>query len=262
MKLFFGEFTPDYSKYHFPYQVWLKREEGDSVDEIYNNGFLPIRSLPEVYYLCRSVRVNLDKFELSSENRRILKKTEEISSKTMSLNEFSYTPQIQKFCKDYTVGKLGKDVLPASAIRAIFTSGVYNSLVEFKQTVEQKTIGLAVLYTSSSLVHFAHSFYDIEYPNKDIGARMMLEAILWAKNNGKRFAYLGTCYQESVLYKTQYSGVEFFNGFRWSENLEELKELIGRRKDDYLFQDKNFLEKNYSEKVEGFLGKYGVRVNF
>lgn len=262
MKLFFGEFAPNYSKYHFPYQVWLKREENDSVDKIYDNGFLPIRSLPEVYYLSRSVRVDLSKFELSSENRRILKKTEEISSKTMNLNEFSYTPQIQKFCKDYTVGKLGKDVLPTSAIRAIFTSGVYNGLMEFKQTTEQKTIGLAVLYNSSSLVHFAHSFYDIEYPNKDIGARMMLEAILWAKDNGKQFAYLGTCYQESALYKTQYSGVEFFNGFRWSDNIEELKEIIKRAKNEYLFQDKGFLEKNYPEKIEGLLSKYGVRVNF
>jgi len=43
-------------------------------------------------------------------------------------------------------------------------------------------------------------------------------------------AYLGTCYSHTALYKTQFAGAEFFNGFRWSDDLDELKFIIQRDK--------------------------------
>ena len=39
-----------------------------------------------------------------------------------------------------------------------------------------------------------------------------------------------TCYSPTALYKTQFAGVEFFNGFRWSNDLAELKFIIERDK--------------------------------
>ena len=126
MKLFFSELPANYSKYHFPYQIWLLKEEGDEVEKIYSNGFLPIRSLQSVYYLSRNIRVDLNKFEISSENRRILKKTENFESDLIPLSEFTYTAEIQKFCKNYTEQKLGRGLFPAAAIKSIFTNKVFN----------------------------------------------------------------------------------------------------------------------------------------
>ena len=94
MKLFFSEFKEDYQKYHFPYQVWLLKEEADDVGKIYASGFLPIRSLPDVYYLSRSLRVDLSQFSLSSENRRILKKTENFSAELLPLAQFFYNTEV------------------------------------------------------------------------------------------------------------------------------------------------------------------------
>jgi hypothetical protein len=45
---------------------------------------------------------------------------------------------------------------------------------------------------------------------------------------GFGFLYLGSCYRQSALYKTQFSGAQFFNGLRWTANLAELKYLIAR----------------------------------
>ena len=45
---------------------------------------------------------------------------------------------------------------------------------------------------------------------------------------GVEHLYLGTCYSQAALYKTQFAGAEFFNGFRWSDNLDELKFVIRR----------------------------------
>jgi hypothetical protein len=43
------------------------------------------------------------------------------------------------------------------------------------------------------------------------------------------YLYLGTCYSAQALYKTQFQGTEFFNGYRWSGNISELKHLLARQ---------------------------------
>lgn len=262
MKLFFGEFCPDYENYHFPYQVWLLREEGDQPEKIYDQGFLPIRSIPNLYYLTRSVRVNLSEFELSSENRRIIKKTENLITSFLPLTDFNYYPSVQKFCKDYLVKVASGSLVTAATIRNIFNKGVYNQIFVWKEKNSQKDVGYAVCYLNDILIQYGHSFYDLSFPERSLGARMMLEAVRWAKDNNRKYAYLGTCYSKNALYKTEFKGIEFFNGFTWSDNLEELKGLIGRTEKDYLLQDKQFKEKFYPGNLSFFLSKYGVRVSF
>ena len=279
MKLFFSEFKANYQKYHFPYQVWLLKEAGDEAEKIYENGFLPIRSIPNVYYLARSIRVDLEKFEQSSENRRILRKTEGFESDLVPISEFNYTPQIQKFCKDYLAKKFGQESITAAGIKSIFKSGIYNYVFVWKERKTQKEIGYAVSFISPSFVQYAHAFYDLRYFEQSLGARMMLEAVNWAKESNKKYIYLGTCYEKNALYKTEFKGVEFFNGFRWSQNLEELKELVrdrparqqpspqamagGDRVDgEYLLKNKEYLEKFYQSDLKSILLKYGLSVIF
>jgi len=265
MKLFFGEFKPNYQKYYFPYQVWLLKEEGDEVEKIYANGFLPIRSIPNVYYLTRGLRVSLDKFELSSENRRILRKTENFKVDLKPLSEFNYTPQMQKFCKDYMVKKFGSESMTTAGIRSIFKSVIYNYVFVWQEKQTQKEVGYAVCFLNQNFIQYAHAFYDLAYFEQSLGARMMLEAVNWAKLNGKKFIYLGTCYEKSAFYKTEFKGIEFFNGFRWSDNLEELKELVDGRNEEnegYLLRNKKFLEKFYQGDLRSILVKYGIPVVF
>jgi len=262
MKLFFGEFKPDYQRYHFPYQVWLLKEPGDEVEKIYERGFLPIRSIADVYYLCRSLRVNLAEFELSSENRRILRKTQNIVSRLLPLSEFSYTPQIQKLCKDYAEQRFGKGIFPAAAIRSIFRGQVYSHILVFKDNQKQKDVGWAVCFINENLLQYAHAFYELDYFEQSLGARMILQAVSGAKEDNKKFAYLGTGYEKSALYKTEFKGVEFFNGFSWSPNLKELKGLLKRESKEYLLRDKDYLDSFHEGDLHKLLDNFGVRVNF
>ena len=61
---------------------------------------------------------------------------------------------------------------------------------------------------------------------------MMTSAVVLFTEHGFKHLYLGTCYSQTALYKTQFSGAEFFNGFRWSDDLDELKFIIKRDKKD------------------------------
>jgi hypothetical protein len=259
MKLFFSEFKADYSKYHFPYQVWLLKEEGDSQEQLYSSGFLPMRNIPNVYYLSRSVRVGLKGFEISSENRRILKKTENFNSRLFALNEFEYGPRVQKMCKDYANQRL-RGIITSASIKNIFSGKVYSHVFVFENKKNREEAGFAVVRITEKIIQYGHSFYDLSYLSDNLGARMMLEAVIWAKENQKSHIYLGTCYSQNALYKTEFKGVEFFNGFEWSSDLEELKYLVRRESEEYLLKDQEYLEKFHENDFHRILDKKGIRV--
>lgn len=262
MKIFFGEFVANYNKYHFPYQVWLLKEESDLVDSIYKCGFLPLRYLKNVFYLSRSLRVDLDFFSLSSENKRILNKTTGIEAELMALADFNYSPQVQKMCKDYAQKKIGKSVFSSQGIKNIFTGGPYNYVFVFRNVSDQEEVGYAVCFISNQIVQYAHSFYKVDCIGQNLGTRMILEAVNWAKKNQKKYIYLGTCYSKEAFYKTEFKGIEFFNGFKWNSNLSELKKLVsGFEEGEYLLKNKNYLEEFYENDLGGILSNYGIRVS-
>ncbi len=79
MKLIFSEQTVDYAHYQFGYAIWAIPEAGETPADIFSAGFLcPLSRQLDRFYLCRQIRVNLERFELSSENRRVLRKGEDI----------------------------------------------------------------------------------------------------------------------------------------------------------------------------------------
>ncbi len=91
---------------------------------------------------------------------------------------------------------------------------------------------------------------------------MMLEAVFLGKAQDKSYIYLGSCYSKESLYKTEYKGVEFFNGFSWSSNLTELKYLLERSNPDYLFKDKDYIDTFFDGQKINLLSSKGVQANF
>ena len=78
---------------------------------------------------------------------------------------------------------------------------------------------------------------------------MMTSAVALFAERGFKHLYLGTCYSQTALYKTQFAGAEFFNGFRWSDDLDELKFIIKRDKkelDQHLLETDEYREKFYT----------------
>jgi hypothetical protein len=88
---------------------------------------------------------------------------------------------------------------------------------------------VAVVYLEgTALAYYYYAFYDLNYRVRSLGMFMMTSAVEFFAGRGCRHIYLGTCYSDRALYKTQFIGAEFFNGFRWSQNLAELKYLLQR----------------------------------
>jgi arginyl-tRNA--protein-N-Asp/Glu arginylyltransferase len=255
MKLLFSEQNSDYEHYQFPYAVWAVPEPGEAPSDIFNAGFLPSSRDLDRFYLCRQIRVNLAKFKPSSENRRILRKGAGIDVKLVPRDKYNYTPVQRDFFKTYADIKFGKDVMTFERLDALFGSPIISHLLVFSDAANGNEVGVATLYLEGrELAYYYYAFYDLNYYARNLGMFMMTSAVALFAERGFKQLYLGTCYSRTALYKTQFAGAEFFTGFRWSDDLGELKFIIQRDKKEL---DQHLLETDAyrGEFYKGDLGK-------
>jgi arginyl-tRNA--protein-N-Asp/Glu arginylyltransferase len=233
MKLLFSEQRSDYDHYQFPYAIWAIPDANETPADIFDAGFLPSSRNLDRFYLCRQVRVNLGKFKLSSENRRILRKGDGIEVKIVPRAKYDYTTERRQFFKTYADIKFGKDVMSFERLDSLFNSPIISHLLVFTDVKTGVEIGVASLYAEGKdLAYYYYAFYDLNYYARNLGMFMMTSAVALFSERGFKHLYLGTCYSQTALYKTQFGGSEFFNGFRWSGDLDELKFIIKRDKKD------------------------------
>jgi arginyl-tRNA--protein-N-Asp/Glu arginylyltransferase len=250
MKLLFSEQNSDYENYQFPYAIWAIPETSETPADIFNAGFLPSSRQLDRFYLCRQVRVNLAKFKPSSENRRILRKGAGIDVKLVPREKFDYTPERRQFFKTYADIKFGKDTMTFERLDALFAAPIISHLLVFTDVATGNEVGVATLYLEGkALAFYYYAFYDLNYYARNLGMFMMTSAVALFAERGTKHLYLGTCYSDPALYKTQFAGAEFFNGFRWSSDLKELKYILRRDKKDlrqHLLETEEYRKEFYS----------------
>ena len=264
MKLLFSEHISDYGHYIFPYAVWAIPEENETPAMIFAQGFLPSNRELTLFYLTRHIRIDLKEFTPSSENRRIFRKGKGIELKLISREDFEYTHQWRDFCKNYADIKFGKDVMTYHRLDSLFHSKIISHLLLFIDTETDKKVGIATLYLEKkTMAYYYYAFYDLNYYARNLGMYMMTSAVDFFANENFDYLYLGTCYSRNALYKTQFTGFEFFNGFCWSKNLKELKFMIKKDKmiaDKHLLETDEFVEKFYQGSLENIVKKSGYSV--
>jgi len=185
----------------------------DTIDNNYANGLLPQRNSPGVFYQDTSCRSNLADFLLDSENRRIIRKTDQYSFKTIPLSDFILTPEIQKQIHSW-VKELGWD-FPTSSIKTIFTRHIFNQInIWF---LDQKPIAYLVCYSDNHISHAAYVFYDPSYSHNDLPIRIVLQFIIDCHQNNLKFAYLGRFSKTTGYYKRTMPGFEYYNNQQWQK---------------------------------------------
>lgn len=249
MKLLFSEAAPDYTHYIFPYAIWAFPEAGEQPHHFFEKGFLPSSKNLDRFYLCRSLRVALREFSLSSENRRILRKGAGISFRSVPREGFVFDENWRDFCLTYADIKFGKEVMTAERLDNLMTSTITTHLLLFHDPATNKDIGLVTLFLEPPHVaQYYYAFYDLNYYRQNLGMFMMTAAVDYFAKEEFEYLYLGSCYSQNALYKTQFAGAEFFNGARWSRNLEELKYLIGcgnQPTTQHLFEREDYIHQFY-----------------
>jgi arginyl-tRNA--protein-N-Asp/Glu arginylyltransferase len=251
VKILFSEAKPDYPHYLFPYAIWAVPEENDRPSDLFDAGFLPASRDLDRFYLCRHVRLNLDRFQLSSENRRILRKGHGLQVALVPRAHYHYSPERRQAFKRYADIKFGKDVMTVQRLDNLFSGRIVSHLLVFTDPARQSEIGVATLFLEPPRTAFYYyAFYDLDYYERNLGMFMMTSAVVHFARANFHHLYLGSVYSRNALYKTQFAGAEFFNGVHWSNNLRQLKHLLQRDAQSpqkHLLESEDFLEKFYPQ---------------
>src|SRR6185437_13804108 len=146
----------------------------------------------------------------------------------------------------------------------LFASPIISHLLLFIDAKTGAEAGAATMYVEGKeLAFYYYAFYDLNYYARNLGMFMMTSAVALFAERGAKHLYLGTCYSDAALYKTQFAGAEFFTGFRWSDNLKELKFILNRDQKDlrqHLLETEEYRELFYLGKLEKLTASGGFSV--
>jgi leucyl-tRNA---protein transferase len=221
------------SNKNMKYLNWQEKKvtdfDQDNISNMYDTGFVFTRIDKGIMNKVRSVRIDLDKFDYTSENRRILKKIQGMSLTELSIPLNSYDWSIAKMGHSFYLNKFGPKVMSASKIKEMLTNPQKTNFTELFQFSKGETIlGYTIVYANKNILHYSYPFYDIDKSPKDIGLGMMLMSISFAKTKSLRYIYLGSLQRSSDVYKLQFSGTEWFDGTKWSDDINAVKEILAK----------------------------------
>jgi arginyl-tRNA--protein-N-Asp/Glu arginylyltransferase len=202
--------------------AYIEQEPSDSLDAIYNDGYLPYsgsKKALRVFYRARSARVRLKDFTLSSENRRIAKKFD--GSFTKKRLQGPPPKDAVEFCLAYFRERHGPDAMPQERLEVIFAQ--VTNTIEYRQG--DRVIGYVVSIEGETFGHYWYSFYDLSLARQSLGMWLMLDAIRDAQAQGKSFYYLGTVYGSNALYKANFTPLEWWDGQAWNTDTKLLRQL-------------------------------------
>lgn len=260
MKLIFSEATPDYSSYIFPYVIWAFPEPGEDLARIFDAGFLPSSRLLDRFYMARQVRVRLSEFKLSSENRRVLRKCDGVRWELLPREQFEFTAERRAAFKAYADERFGTGVMSDERLTELFRSRVVSHVLQFKLASGEDAGTVVLLLHEGKFAFYYYAFYNLKHFERNLGMYMMLTALKVFQEAQFEYLYLGTCYSERALYKTQFAGCEFFNGVCWSSDLRQLKYALRREMGKkHLLEDAGFMEIFDPGHGKEWVEKHGIR---
>lgn len=184
----------------------------DNIDQNYQNGLLPQRNDKNLFYSQTSCRSNLINFNLSSENRRILRKTEEFTFEKIALKNFNYDLETQKEIFNW-IKKLGWDY-PISSVKNVFKNHIFNYLYVWKDQ-QKNIVAYSICYFSENISHIAYVFYNPELTHGNLPIRLVLQVIIDSHELGLKYCYLGRFSNDNGFYKRNMPGFEYFNNNQW-----------------------------------------------
>ncbi|PIZ94624.1 MAG: hypothetical protein COX81_03010 [Candidatus Magasanikbacteria bacterium CG_4_10_14_0_2_um_filter_37_12] len=202
----------------------------DNIDSLYNEGYVFTRVGKGIMNQTRSVRIDLNKFELSSENRRILRKTEELKLQIEKIPYRNYSWEIGKLAKDFYETKFGDGTFSANKVRELLTEkrDDFNRVLCYdtpNKVKDDNAVGYCIAVETENILHYSYPFYNLNSKINNLGMGMMIRAVQYAKDTGKQYIYLGSFQRPTDIYKLQFAGLQWFDGEGWKQDVEKLKRL-------------------------------------
>lgn len=190
------------------YNISVATNQSD-IEKAYSQGMLPQRNKKGLFYIESSCRSFLKGANLSSENKRIIKKTNHFSSNLQTIYDFEFNHLVQK--QTHVWSKNLSWNFPTKSIKTIFQNHIFNYVYTWKHN--QKTIAYAICFFGENLSHIAYVFYDPSYQKDNLVNIMLLKTIIDSQQKDLDYCYLGRFDPDKNIgyYKRDMPGFQIFN---------------------------------------------------
>jgi hypothetical protein len=216
----------NYANYSFGYAIYARPDTLEDVQEALDQGFLPYTGnkldLTDVYYMARSLRIHLQPLDLSSENRRVLRKYEdaEVVLKLHKVPDYSWKKEDTDFCIAYANERFSTD-FTAERLGRIRQHRHLTHYLEI--CVDGTRQALIFLHCGSQGWHYWFAFLHLG-ATKPLGKFAMLRTAQLADEQDKSHLFIGTCYGAHSLYKVRdFKSISFYDGSAWLTDKKVLK---------------------------------------
>lgn len=227
-----SEYCRNYETYSFGYTLYAQPDSEDELPGVYARGFLPYSDRPElgddIFYMARGARVVLDHFRVRSEERYVLNKMRDLDLVMDVLPKNEVVGSIASFeptCLSFAAAKFHNCKFKADRLRYITGRSYLNRIAVFRRASDpSEYLAFALLVCVGDMIHVWYSFHLMQDElEKNFGKYAIVRLLEYAKAEGLRHCYLGTCYGVNSRYKTDFPGTEFFDGIGWSSDRELLR---------------------------------------
>jgi arginyl-tRNA--protein-N-Asp/Glu arginylyltransferase len=201
-----------------------------------NTNFKKLNST--IWYQSRQSRINLEKYQETARERKVRKKAKNTAYKIV---KFDFSKMYSIYAK-YMYAKNFGDMLDSKAFAESYDQ---DNLI----FIMYGEVAVSILeIVGDSLI--AHQFiWDYAESGLGLGTYATYIEIELAKTLGLKYLYLGPSYENSALYKANYSGFEFWTGRRWSDESEVYKQLLAKDEELDTIKKINNYYKNYLESL-------------
>lgn len=230
MRIIYTEQSPIYSSYTFPYGIYAELEKGEPATRVYDEGFLPysadVHDARILFYKCRSLRVDLERYAPTSENKRVEKKLSDVNvtCQIQKKEDFTTHNSFYDFCSRYIAERFAPGAMDLDRLKYIIDHPCFTHVWVFKNS--ENILGYVLSNMYSGMMHYWFAFLNTEYISEyPLGKYIMWKTIDTCKEMGLQKVYLGTSYGPKSLYKIRdHKGLAWHDGNGWSQDVKSLKE--------------------------------------
>ena len=166
---------------------------------------------------CKSYRVDIQKFQITKSLKRVLKNFENFSYELVkNISTKEHFELFKKYQLERHPGGSMSDMDENEFKSMIETSPIKTSLLEFRNKYNN-LVGVVILDIDKKNLSAVYSFFDPKLNKFGLGNYMIVQCLLFGKNNQYDYLYLGYYIEEisSMSYKSRFKPGQIFNNNEW-----------------------------------------------
>tara|TARA_R100000005_G_scaffold96527_1_gene84195 strand:+ start:1441 stop:2211 length:771 start_codon:yes stop_codon:yes gene_type:complete len=202
---------------------------------------------PRYWFQGRQTRIDVSTLKYNKKTRKILDRCTGVEHKVKKYSDTDID-EIQGVYEKYMAHRGFVDDLGEGGPAHQIELDPENKLVfHYYHEGVLRAYTLVRTYDNSPSITGLQFCWDYHNPKMSLGKFSVVKEIEWAKENKMKYLYMMAGYEDTCIYKRDYTGFEFWDGIKWSKDKKMYEHMCRRDSQIETFDDMNRLMWEYEK---------------